>query len=51
MNFLMGMSIFLVGYLLTGCNKQSFGKLDKIPYSTKECRKRLAIGSEIDSYL
>ena len=49
MKFLMGMSILLMGYFLTGCNQQSFGKLDKTPYATKECRKRLSRGSEIDT--
>ena len=37
------------GLLVTGCNnQQSFGKLDKTPYATKECRKSLARGTEID---
>jgi len=37
------------GLFVTGCNnQQSFGKLDKTPYATKECRKSLARGTEID---
>ena len=48
MKFLMGISIILGGYFLTGCGEQSFGKLDKTPYVTKECRQSLARGAEID---
>ena len=39
-----------MAYIFTGCNQQSFGKLDKTPYVTKECRKQLARGEEIDSH-
>ncbi len=45
------LSIVLIalGLLMTGCNKQqSFGKLDKTPYATKECIKTLSVGGEID---
>ena len=39
----------VLGLFVTGCNnQQSFGKLDKTPYATKECRKSLARGTEID---
>ena len=49
MKFLMGMNFVLLGYLLSGCNRQSFGKLDKTPYATKECRRQLSRGMEIDT--
>ena len=39
----------VLGLFVTGCNnQQSFGKLDKTPYATKECRKSLSRGTEID---
>ena len=41
--------VIALGLLITGCNKQqSFGKLDKTPYATKECIKTLSVGGEID---
>lgn len=37
------------GLLLNGCfGPTNYGKLDKTPYVTKECRKELARGAEID---
>jgi murein L,D-transpeptidase YafK len=42
-------ALIVLGLLMTGCNKQqSFGKLDKTPYATKECIKTLSVGGEID---
>jgi len=41
--------LIALGLVITGCNKQqSFGKLDKTPYATKECIKTLSVGGEID---
>ncbi len=35
--------------LISGCNEPvSYGKVDKTPYATKECLKKLAVGAEID---
>jgi murein L,D-transpeptidase YafK len=47
---LRGSILFLVSVLfMAGCsNEQSFGKLDKTPYATKECLKTLSIGGEIE---
>jgi len=41
--------VIVLGLLMTGCNKQqSFGKLDKTPYATKECIQTMSRGGEID---
>lgn len=40
--------LVLFGLFITGCNEQSFGKLDKTPYMVTECRQSLARGTEID---
>jgi len=40
-----GMGLIL---LVSGCGpKPTYGKLDKTPYSTKECRKELSCGAEL----
>ena len=44
-------AIFFIGILffMTGCSEQGYrGKVDKTPYATKECRKGLSRGTEID---
>ncbi|MFT7880206.1 MAG: L,D-transpeptidase family protein [Sulfurimonas sp.] len=48
--------LLLVSILLlwiSGCNKDpvAYGKVDKTPYATKECRQALASGVEIDESL
>jgi len=49
MKLKIGLAVIALGLLMSGCNKQaSFGKLDKTPYATKECRKTLSVGAEID---
>ena len=49
MKLKIGIAVIALGLLMSGCNKQaSFGKLDKTPYATKECRKTLSVGAEID---
>jgi len=50
MKFFISITIVLLAYVLTGCDQQSFGKLDKTPYATRECRKFLSRGAEIDSH-
>jgi len=36
-------------FFMTGCSEQGYrGKVDKTPYATKECRKGLSRGSELD---
>jgi len=44
-------AIVFIGILffMTGCSEQGYqGKVDKTPYATKECRKSLLQGSELD---
>ncbi len=44
-------AIFFMGilFLMTGCTEQGYrGKVDNTPYATKECRKSLSRGTEID---
>jgi murein L,D-transpeptidase YafK len=49
MKLKIAIAVMSLGLLISGCNKQtSFGKLDKTPYATKECRKKLSVGAEID---
>ena len=49
MKLKIGLAVIALGLLMSGCNNQaSFGKLDKTPYATKECRKSLSVGAEID---
>jgi len=49
MKLKLSIALIALGLLMTGCNKQqSFGKLDKTPYATKECIKTLSVGGEID---
>jgi murein L,D-transpeptidase YafK len=48
MKFNLGLVSIGLILLVGGCNKPvSYGKLDKTPYATKECRKQLARGTEI----
>jgi len=47
-------SAFAIGFIgifffMTGCTEQGYrGKVDNTPYATKECRKSLSRGTEID---
>ena len=47
-------SAFSIGFisilfLMTGCSEQGYrGKVDNTPYATKECRKSLSRGAELD---
>ncbi len=44
LGFLAAVTVFFIG----GCGEPTaYGKVDKTPYATKECRKQLASGSEI----
>ncbi|MGC9351124.1 MAG: L,D-transpeptidase family protein [Sulfurovum sp.] len=51
LNILLLVSILLLW--INGCNKDpvAYGKVDKTPYKTKECRQELASGAEIDESL
>jgi len=45
------LAVFFIAILffMTGCSEQGYrGKVDKTPYATKECRKSLNRGTEID---
>ena len=49
MKLKLSIGVIIFGLLITGCNKQqSFGKLDKTPYATKECIQTMSRGAEID---
>jgi len=52
MKYTMRTLVMLFALFLSGCGGQHFfGKVDKSPYATKECRKSLARGSDVDRAL
>jgi murein L,D-transpeptidase YafK len=49
MKLAIGIAVIVLGFLVSGCsNQNSFGKLDKTPYATKECIQKMSRGAEID---
>jgi len=49
MKLKIGIAVIVLGFLVSGCsNQNSFGKLDKTPYATKECIQKMSRGAEID---
>jgi len=49
MRYIFLTGILIMGLLIAGCGEyRSFGKLDKTPYASKECRKSLSLGTEIN---
>lgn len=49
MKLKVSVAVLSLGIFIGGCsNQQSFGKLDKTPYATKECIQTMSKGAEID---
>jgi len=49
MKLKVSVAVLSLGIFIGGCsNQQSFGKLDKSPYATKECIQTMSRGAEID---
>jgi len=50
MKFIVGLFTIVGIFFMTGCQeKLYYGKIDKTPYATKECRRSLHLGREIDN--
>lgn len=51
MKLLTGIIIFSIGaFFMSGCTGGGYkGKVDNTPYATKECRKSLSLGTELDA--
>jgi len=50
MKIIMGIFATVAVFFMVGCQEEVYyGKIDKTPYATKECRKSLHFGREIDS--